>query len=184
MIRFNIIFFLEIKSINSYWENVYDKETDNQLENRYEIIFSYFIRKSIENLLNYLNAFKEYIKLNEIELNLNNSNLVQVNSFFQSDKFKGYVIQINNNNNLVYEAYFKPISNKHLINVDTNDSNNILLNSIVKLVIASDYDSRERRLDNYASILDVNSNPTILIQIDPINETLLLKIKWYNSNGI
>ena len=57
--------------------------------------------------------------------------------------------------------------------MDTNDSNNILLNSIVKLVIASDYDSRERRLDNYASILDVNSNPTILIQIDPINETLL-----------
>lgn len=133
-----------------------------------------------------MNAFKEYIKLNEIELNLNNSNLVQVNSFFQSDKFKGYVIQIinNTNNNLVYEAYFKPISNKHLIDVDTNDSNNILLNSIVKLVIASDYDSRERRLDNYASILDVNSNPTILIQIDPINETLLLKIKWYNSNGI
>ena len=131
---------------------------------------------------------------NELKQTLTNFNfnyLKNVNSFFQADKFRGYVAQIKVNN-FLFEAYFSPTKRMNSIEINPDFKNksqssinkmNLLLNSIAKLEVSSDYDSKERRFNNYGSLLDINCNPSLLIVIDPIEEDFKFQIVWFDSNG-
>ncbi len=179
-------------SVNSYWENIYEYQDDpNLLENKLNIIFKYFMHKSAQQLNIYLSTFENcFANPNEIQLTLSQEKIKRikkVNSFFQSDQFRGFILKTFMN----YEAYFVPTRNTELIKISNLKDipepvlgkANLLLKSMIKIEISSDYDAKERRFNNYAAILDLNSNPSLLILLDPINEPLKFKISWIDSNG-
>jgi len=149
-------------SVNSYWENIYEYQDDpNLLENKLNIIFKYFMYKSAQQLNIYLSTFENcFANPNEIQLTLSQEKIKRikkVNSFFQSDQFRGFILKTFMN----YEAYF------------LKDSGHL---DIRKYFPSKNY-------NNYAAILDLNSNPSLLILLDPINEPLKFKISWIDSNG-
>lgn len=143
--------------------------------------------------------FSTYFELNPNDLisslRISNfDNVKEINSYFQSDKFSGFVLKLDLiKYDLIYEAYFVPTKNKDLIELNSNfnatvsqvllNKKDLLLKSLVKLEVSSDYDAKERRFNNYGSILDLNSNPSLLILLDPINESIKFKISWINPNG-
>ena len=103
-------------SVNSYWENIYEYQDDpNLLENKLNIIFKYFMYKSAQQLNIYLSTFENcFANPNEIQLTLSQEKIKRikkVNSFFQSDQFRGFILKTFMN----YEAYFVPTRNTELI---------------------------------------------------------------------
>ena len=88
------------------------------------------------------------------------------------------------NSSLSFETYFKPISLTYLSESESLALNaSAFLTSLTKIQLSSNYDAKERRLNDYASILDTKTNPSILMKFDPINETLEFTILWTNPNG-
>lgn len=146
------------------------------------------MQKSTNQFIDYVKSFETYFENSDHLLSILSTssmvNIKEVNAFFQADKFKGYVVQVEfNESNLVYEAYLTQAKNNYLIDTSTNYKHNLLLKSIIKLEISSDYDAKERRFNNYGSILDLNSNPSVLIWLDPIDEPLRFKIVWIDPDG-
>ena len=164
-------------SVNSFWINIYDQIDKNPTID-YEIIFSYFTIASTKYITNLIESFEVVGPkkiLNQIEFN-------KVNSFFQSDRFKGLVININNELN--YEAYFIPVKSKFLtkINKESNLGNSFL-NSLIHMEISTNYDFKEQKLTNYAAFIKLNSNPVLLMQIDPLQNDMNLIINWINPHS-
>ena len=80
--------------------------------------------------------------------------------------------------NCQIEVYFSPIKSQFV-----NTSPNVFLNSLVKLEISTNYDTKEQRFNNYASLIGQNSNPVLLLQIDPLSQPIQLNIVWINPDG-
>jgi hypothetical protein len=74
------------KSLNAYWQNIYDSNENTQLENKLEILTEYFKNVSVEFFT------KNYVEnLNE---NLN-FELKAVHGYFEADTFKGIKFNLN-----------------------------------------------------------------------------------------
>ncbi|RMZ98478.1 xylosyltransferase oxt [Brachionus plicatilis] len=63
------------------------------------------------------------------------------------------------------EAFFEGDSFKGYIQVSTN------------------FDQKERQFSNYANIMDVDDNPYVSMEFDPINEPIEFSIKWIDPFG-
>jgi hypothetical protein len=95
----------------------------------------------------------------------------------------------------VYESFYVPTATRSIINVTgtnelaSNQSENLvakaneILKSLVKVKVSTDYDSKERLFNNYASVIDQNSNPVLLMEFDPFNYSANLNILWLNPSG-
>lgn len=190
------------KSLNSYWHNMFHHE-DTHIELKFKILYDYFIKASIQEFLKKFNSlanhFDSIIDFNKINIFLNS--LIQkkinfkilktVDAYFESNSFKGFVLnfQIHDENFVsTFEAYFTKTKISEFINLiqpnETSNKNENFLKNLVQIKISSDYDSKERKFSNYANIIDQNSNPTILMEFDPIEPSLEFKINWYDSENI
>ena len=196
----NIIGF---KSLHSYWENVYDAAADGFLDKNFEILFDYFLVQTNLILSQRFRILQEtvahdfkciYAYNNKLKLN-------SVNAYFYADTFKGlkhsfdwiwfkfdrncvkkgYVINVSTPemDNCQTEVYFSPLKSQFV-----STSPNVFLNSLVKLEISTNYDTKEQRFNNYAALIGEKSNPILLIQIDPLSQPIHLHIAWINPDGI
>lgn len=171
-------------SINSFWINIYDR-IDKFLAIDYEIIFSYCVIISTEYLKDLMESFEVFElkeKLNQIMFNTNHIN--KVNSFFQSDKFKGIVVDVNASAEIRHEVFLTPVKSKYLTRINKGSNNgSLFLNSLMHLEVSTNYDFKEQKLANYAAIIKQDSNPVLLMQIDPLPNDIDLKINWINPNS-
>ncbi|CAF0815289.1 unnamed protein product [Brachionus calyciflorus] len=176
----------EFKSLNSYWENVYDQ--GDKFENEFVKLFMFFSKISEEKLKQRVYALGEEISLDQ--------SLRKVNAFFEADTFKGYVLNLkteNTNFNIEYESYFtvKNLkSNIKIFELSEKQNQSLVLmreNFLQSLIIArvsSDFDQKERKFSNYANVMSVNSNPILQMEFDPISEPLEFIIAWFDPNDI
>lgn len=162
------------------------------METSKQIVFDYMMSKSYETLRGRLAHITENLDDKEQMLRLlahsKSAHLVQVNSFFQAEKFKGFVLNFRiadedepDMAQIDYEVFFKPIQ---MLEIMENKNNGNFLKVVQKIEISSNYDAKEQILLNYAGIIDQTSNPQLLIQVDPIDEPLSLTITWANNEGI
>jgi len=191
------------KSLNSYWHNVFHHE-DTHMELKYKITFDYLIKVSIQELINkfytlgshfnYKIDFDRIIKFlnNFVKDDVNSFKILKtVNAYFESNNFKGFVFNIDITNDffsLNYETFFTKSKLDDLTSIirsnETNSNNELFLKSLVQMKLSSDYDTKERIFNNYANIIDQNTNPTLLMEFDPIEISLEFKINWYDSGNI
>ena len=88
-----------------------------------------------------------------------------------------------------YETFFMKSSSKQTISIadtlKTSSVNNLFLQSLIKIEISTEFDARERKFSkNYASIIDQNDNPELLMEFHPLEDQLDFTIEWYSANGI
>jgi len=66
----------------------------------------------------------------------------------------------------------------------TNNSVDSFLNNLVTIEISTEFDSRERKFSkNFASVIDQNDSPELLLEFDPLEIPLEFSIEWYDING-
>lgn len=106
--------------------------------------------------------------------------------------YKGFVVNIlvesrRNNVSFEYEAYFTTRSSKQLISTSFNMSSNIssslksqILQILTRFAVSTNFDTKERDFTNYASVIDQKSDPSLLIEFDPIEKEFEFWIKWTN----
>jgi hypothetical protein len=145
----------------------------------------------MKNKSKYYNEVQEH--LNEIKVESNFDCLRSVNGFFEANKFQGFVLNfsIKKGLNLQFEVFFKQTNVESLFEIA--DLKNVsqesislskhLQKSIIYFHVASDYNSREKRLDNFFNVLDQNSNPTVHIEIDVLDKPLEFFIMFKDPNG-
>ena len=92
-----------------------------------------------------------------------------------------------NNVSFEYEAYFTTKSSKQLISTSFNMSSNIssslksqILQILTRFAVSTNFDTKERDFTNYASVIDQKSDPSLLIEFDPIEKEFEFWIKWIN----
>lgn len=118
----------------------------------------------------------------------------RVDGFFQANKFKGFVLDLSYKDTelktrLEFQALFRlrePRELTKLYNVQDTElsrQRDLILNSMIRLEVSTDYDQKERRFNNYAQIIDQRSNPTLLIQFDPLPQPIQFDIAWLDKNS-
>jgi len=138
--------------------------------------------------------FEVHKHLNKIKPDSYFDMLRSVNGFFEANKFKGFVmnLEIKKSVNLQFEVYFQQANVERLFEI--TDLKNVsqesislskhLQKSIIFFHVSSDYNSREKRLDNFVNVLDQNTNPTVHIEIDVLDKPLEFFIMFKDPNGM
>lgn len=123
----------------------------------------------------------------------------RIEAFFEANKFKGYAVTIQtsnrrNNISFEFEAFFTPRLVKETIivpNLSHSSSKtelisqkSNLLQNLIRFIVSTDFDSKERQFANYASIMDQTSDPALLMDFDPIDKDIEFWITWTNSLSI
>lgn len=158
---------------------------------------TYFLEISSDDILQKLYTTEYNLNSLEVELKqLNLSSVQKLESFFEANNFKGFVVNLKLDNQLgdlfEYEIFFSVKNTKELTKIkeieDKKLSNlmlkrDLILQSLIKMKMSSEFNSRERFFKNYASIMDLNSNPILLMEFDPIDKPIEFFIVWSDSNG-
>lgn len=169
--------------------NIFD-QNDFSTETKNQIVFDYIANSSFKFLIERLEHSKDYLDSADQIIDLvskvnTEKHLVKVNSFFQSEKYKGFVLnfQISDDKTdmmIDYEAFYAP---KKMLEIKNSQGSENFFKVLQNIEISSDYDAKEQILSNYARVIDQKTNPQLLLQIDPIEQPLSLQITWSNSEG-
>jgi hypothetical protein len=147
---------------------------------------------SIQSTSNYY--FQMLKHLNKIKRDSYFDFLRAANAFFEANKFKGFVLNMNikKDINLQFEVFFTQTNVESVFEI--KDLKNLseecislskyLQRSIIYFHVSSDYNSREKRFDNFFNVLDQKTNPTVLIEIDVLEKPLEFFIMFRDPNGI
>lgn len=171
-----------LKSLNSYWHNIFSHgHSSSSVELKFKTLFRIFLR--FPPLLDRLNSV-------ETEFDLNSTpNLTLAHAFFEGDQFRGIVLNVEGPP-FGYEVFFTMKRAKYLIDhFNTSDAamadhKTFILKSIIRMEVSSDYDVKERRFVNYASVMDVNSEPALLLEFDPVEQPINLIISWLDPQQL
>jgi hypothetical protein len=122
-----------------------------------------------------------------------------IDAFFEGGKFEGFVINIRSEDEVLgsnlkfdYEVFMSRKSSKDLIRlheiIKSDNSNltsvkDLILNSLIKIQISTDYDQKERKFTNYASLMNQKSNPTLLMEFDPLEKPIEFFIQWVDPDS-
>lgn len=173
------------KSLSSFWQNVFDPSEPNEF--KFQILFAVLSRISWIKLKYLANS-----ALMDTNFFGQEYSLRSVDAFFEADSFKGYVLNFKTDNNFEFETFFRLNSLKNLIKIfhlnETKNQNLILmrenfLQSLIKIQVSTDFEQKERQFSNYANIMDVNSNPIVAMEFDPINVPIEFSLKWIDPLG-
>ncbi len=150
---------------------------------------------SSEYLSEYMNSLDEcsmQVQINEMLARIAGQkrldSINKVNSFFQSNTFKGFVMNVKTSLNekpFDFEVFVTPTRKKTITETVTEITDaNKFLDLVSKFEVSTDYDSKEQMFySNYASIIGQTSNPTLMLAIDSVPEDFNFTFVWKNSNG-
>lgn len=174
------------KSLYSFWQNVFDSREKS--EAKYKNLFEILSKISWHKL-------EELSIAAQVNLNLIGKEyfLRSVEAFFEADVFKGFVLNFKTNTHFIFETFFKIKSLKSFIKISHLNETGIpsmnkmrenFLQSLIKIQVSTDFEQKERHFSNYANIMDVDDNPLVSMEFDPINEPIEFCIKWIDPLGI
>lgn len=173
------------KSLFSFWQNVFHSEEPT--EAKYKNLFKILSKISLHKL-------EELASMAQVNLNLIGKEhfLTSVEAFFEADVFNGYVLNFKTNKDFIFETFFKKKSLKNLIklfrlqetsNPILNEMRDNFLQSLIKIQVSTDFEQKERHFSNYANIMDIDDNPLVSMEFDPINQPIEFCIKWIDPLG-
>ncbi len=170
------------------------------------LLFKVFFLNSVQMLKNRLETASSHYNRDHIALfslldtvsaGKFNSYVNKVEALFLENKFRGFIVNVAAHDSVAnvefaYEAFYRKRTSKELIR--TYDIENrlldelismreLFLNSLLRMEISTDYDQKERRFTNYVSIMNERSNPTLLMEFDPIERPLEFFILWVDKNS-
>ena len=204
----------EFKSLHSFWLNVYEQTDTAAIDRKSMSLFEHFYARSLDSVLARLSALEQHFRNASEWTSVRDQcrahtataqfafkrNLRTAHAFFHADKFRGFVLGVHverASGDLVldYEALVVPLASRHHTTViaapavgDNNTATNalraVLLESVAKLRVSSEYDHKEAAfLVNYADLLGAHSNPTLLLHVDALNQSVELDVQWWQESA-
>ena len=192
--------------MNAYWHNIYHKEDQAGLDSKYSILFKNFFKQSIQIFLDrldtatshYTNEHMNIVSmLSPVTSEKFSHHVGKIEAFFTENKFKGFTVNVafsdsTSHINVEYEAFIRKRNSNEVIK--THEIGNKLLNglilmreiilySLIRFEISTGYDHKEMIFSNYASIMDQSSNPTLLMEFDPVEQPVEFFILWIDKNS-
>lgn len=163
---------LGYESLNSYWQSLYHfKDVSPQPNEALLTVAQALIR--INSKSNQIHQFYEPLLVNE------------VTDYWELDVYKGFLIRhearINSNMTVELETLCRP-SHQH---AQVSKSNK-LAKKIMQLDVSSDFDKKELLSKNFARVLSVHSDPTLIFKLSgtshPENSTITLNVIWIDPS--
>ncbi len=162
----------------------------------FKSLLDYFMISSTEYLSEYLNSLDESsmsFQISEMIKSISDNqrldSIAEVNSFFQMNKFKGFVMNVKtlfNSKIFDYEVFITPVQKKAITKINEGVLKpDEFLSLVNQFEISTDYDSKEQMFYyNYASVIQQKSNPILLIAFDFVPKSMNLTFVWTNSQSM
>ena len=203
----NGLYTANFKSLNAFWLNVYSRDDATVQPQRHALLFHTFFRSSVRTFAHRLEMAvshysSEHAGLFSLLADMQTTgrfdeHVEKIEALFTENRFKGYLVSVvaassSTGLDLAFEVLFRRRTSKELIGTfeianrlleDLISTRESILNSLVTMEVSTDYEQKERRFGNYAWVMDDRSNPTLLMEFDPIDRPIEFHILWVDKNS-
>ncbi len=185
---------------------MYARQDSAGLDEAYALLFKALFQNSVQMFTNRLETATNHYSsghnalfslLDTVRTGEFSEYVNKVEALFIESKFKGFIVNVAAHDSktkveFAYEVLYRKRTSKELIKAhdisnrlleELTSTRELFLNSLIRMEISTDYDQKERRFSNYVSIMNEKSNPTVLMEFDPIERPLEFYILWIDKNS-